>query len=197
MRNKIAIVFFMCFAYLLVMTDYEIPEEPEEVTEVFIEVTELEEIELEEIEEPEEVYIGVLTPCDLSVEELERGLRKDLSEYAEVFLEMEDETGVSAVFLASVSALESGWGTSELSRGRNNLFGWAYSDGYARFDSKEECIRTVCRKIKELYLSEDGKYFSGYEVRDVNEKYCTSNEWTWKVEKIMFDIEKRAKGEVK
>lgn len=108
---------------------------------------------IEVVEEPVVEYQGVLIPSSLTAEELEKGLRYDLVDYANTFIQAEQETGINAVFLASVSALESGWGRSDVANEYNNLFGWSSNNGYKHFESKEECILFVAHKIKELYLT--------------------------------------------
>lgn len=149
------------------------------------------------LEEPE--YKGLLTPSNLTPDELESGLLYNLKDYSECFIQAEEETGVNAIFLSAVAALESGWARSNISNEKNNLFGWtSYSKGYATFNSKEECIIHVAKKIKELYLSEDGAYFNGYEVSDVNVYYNGSQFWEDNVTLIMSQIQSRiqyTKGE--
>lgn len=134
---------------------------------------------------------GVLIPSNLTSAELERGLLYSLKECAPAFIEAEKQTGINAVFLASVAALESGWAESNLSNTHNNLFGWTLSSGFMQFDSKEECILYVASRIKELYLTEDGMYFNGYEVSDINICYNGRQHWEDSVNSIMYDINYR------
>ena len=145
--------------------------------------------------EPEVQYEGVLVPSNLTADELRRGLLYELKDYAEEFIQAEKETGINAVFLSSVAALESGWGRSDVATKRNNLFGWTASSGYKVFDSKEECISFVAERIKVLYLSPDGKYFNGYEVSDINTKYNGSQHWEDTVTQIMGNITNRIERE--
>ncbi|MGL5913258.1 MAG: glucosaminidase domain-containing protein [Bacteroidales bacterium] len=133
-------------------------------------------------------YKGVLSPSNLTAEELESGLLHDLKQYADCFIQAEEDTGINAVFLASVAALESGWARSKVSAEFNNLFGWSTRDSFYYFSSKEECIAFVANKIKELYLSENGIYFNGYEVSDINVKYNGRKHWEDSVLRIMSEI---------
>lgn len=133
--------------------------------------------------------IGVLSTSGLTIEELENQMYAPLSEYAYCFIEAEEETGVNAVFLASVAALESGWGKSNAANTKNNLFGWTTNKGDLKtFNSKEDCILFVARKMKEYYLSPDGKYFNGYEVEDINICYNGRPEWAKAVNNIMDNL---------
>ncbi len=138
------------------------------------------------------VYEGLLIPSNISASQLERALYYELKEYAGDFIEAEKKTGVNAVFLASVAALESGWGRSNVAKNKNNLYGWTADKGeYMSFNNKKECISFVASKFKELYLSPNGKYFKGYEVESVNYYYNGSRAWTEAVNNIINDINYR------
>ena len=58
----------------------------------------------------EAAKLDLTTPSGLSAEELSKGLRGELFALAEEFVFAEEKYGVNALFLAAVSALESGWG---------------------------------------------------------------------------------------
>lgn len=138
--------------------------------------------------------IGVMTKSNLKAEQLEKGLLKELKQYSQSFIDAEAETGINAVFLASVAALESGWGTSSVSLNNNNLFGWAKECGsYSDFKSIPHCVEYVSLSIKENYLSSNGVYFSGYEVEDINKFYNGKEEWKTAINEIMQQINKRIK----
>ncbi|HPD89419.1 MAG TPA: glucosaminidase domain-containing protein [Oscillospiraceae bacterium] len=115
-------------------------------------------------------FDDLTAPCNLSAEELAPVL-KGLSEYAEEFLAAEEKYGVNAVFLASLAAFESGWGSHCFRE--NNLFGW----GRKEFYSKEECIDFVARRISEWYLAEGGKYYNGLGLGGINACYNGSAVW--------------------
>lgn len=131
---------------------------------------------------------GVLTPSELTAEELASGLYAPLSDYAYHFIQAEKETGINAVFLASVAAYESGWG--KYAPGYN-LFGW----GGQSFGSVAECVDVVANRLKDLYLTPGGAYFSGYEVEDINRRYNGRESWAVQVKTIMGQIENRIENE--
>lgn len=137
---------------------------------------------------------GLLSPSGLTAAELEAGLLGNLKPYAAAFVEAERETGINAVFLAAVAALESGWNTSAVAENKNNLFGWSAATGYADFESKEDCIAEVAGCIETLYLSPDGIYFNGYTVEAVNIRYNGNEQWETAVLQIMQDIQRRIGG---
>lgn len=147
-------------------------------------------------DETAQVYISyiadkpLLTPCDLSEEALQNALKGRLKELAGVFLEAEEKTGVNALFLAAVAALESGWGESKAAREKNNLFGWTGQNGYQQFESRKDCILTVAQRLRELYLTPGGRYFHGYTVEAVNRCYNGRPEWEKAVQELMEEMSK-------
>lgn len=120
-------------------------------------------------------------------------LGTSLHSLAGAFVQAEREYGVNAYFLASIVALESGWGDSpRANNGSNNLTGYAvYSDHSegTYFSSKEECIMETARLLKEDYLTSGGKYFSdGYSSYHINIKYSADTNWCNKVENITYTL---------
>lgn len=208
-KSKFDRNFLLCFkafliagiVFLLVLLNDPIPEEvvvPEPSPEpVVLEVSEGlsdDGIEPEEVEEVIELPVtpkGVLSPSNLTPDELEEGLLNSLKDYSDAFIQAEKETGVNAVFLSAVAALESGWAESNVCNTYNNLFGWTAKDGFKSFDSKEECILFVASRLKDLYLTEGAVYFNGYEVEDINVCYNGRQHWEDNVNQIMSQIEYR------
>lgn len=131
-------------------------------------------------------------PSGLTGKQLEKGLKAGLKGLGNTFIAAEKTYGVNAVFLASVAALESAWGTSNYARQRNNLFGYgAYTsnpDHAYYFDSKEVAINFVANKLATDYLTSTGKFFNGFNLIGVNTKYCTNPAWASSVAKIMSEI---------
>lgn len=136
---------------------------------------------------------NVLTPSNVTAEELSSGLLYGLKHYAGYFVEMEKEYGINAIFLASVAALESGWCRTDIAVNNNNLFGYKNpsGNGFRYFSSKEESITTVAKHLKTNYLTEGAPYYNGLSVADINIKYCEQNTWTGKVNQIANGIIKR------
>jgi len=138
--------------------------------------------------------LDLTTPSNLTIEQLEFALNSvpnnKLVGLGEFYIQAEKEFGINALFLVSLSALESGWGRSGLAIYKNNLFGFNANDrnpyGDAkRFESKEKCILYVAEYIKEHYLTEGGKYHSGFTLKDVNKRYASSSTWDDKIASIM------------
>lgn len=129
-------------------------------------------------------------------QQLSNALYYELADYADLFVECEDEYEVNAVLLASLAALESGWARSDLAVDKNNLFGWKLSDGeYAAFESKEQCILEVAESISENYLSETGAYYTGDTlVENVAEYYSPSEEWIELLKEVADGITERCEN---
>ena len=105
-----------------------------------------------------------------------------LEEVAYAYVKAEKEWGVNAIFLASLTAEESGWGRSNRAINQNNLSGYAvYSAGASgrSFSSKEESIMETAKLICQQYLKPTGAYYNGISIYDVNIKYCPNDGGTW------------------
>lgn len=146
-------------------------------------------ISVEDIQEDEEELPGLLAPCGLTAEELAEGLQGELAGYAADFIQAESTYDINAVFLASVAAVESGWGAFRAAP--NNLFGWTGNNGYMAFESVQDCIDFVARNIRRMYLTPGGSCFNGYEVEDICIYYNGNPAWAEAVRGIMEDIERR------
>lgn len=117
----------------------------------------------------------VSKPSNLTGEEM-YSLLKDtgLKDVAYTYIEAENQFGVNAFFLAGLSALESGWGTSERSVRDNNLTGYnirSSSDIY-KFSSRSESLMKTAQLISVDYLTENGRYYLGKSVWNINKHYC-------------------------
>ncbi len=127
----------------------------------------------------------LLTASGLTEAQLKNGLKKSLKQYAATFIEAENTYNINAVFLASIAALESGWGESYLAKTKNNLFGWRGNGGYRSFDSVPDCILYVAKFLKTNYLTPGGSCFNGYTVEAVEKSYCPGFTWASQVKELM------------
>ncbi|MEG0291221.1 MAG: hypothetical protein RR495_00835 [Anaerovoracaceae bacterium] len=105
------------------------------------------------------------------------------------FIKAEQKYKVNAVFLMSLSIVESSGGKHMYRE--NNMFGY----GGKNYSSKSACIASVAKGLKTNYLSQSGRYYKGKTVKAVNKYYCTSGSWSTKVavqmSKIYKDIHKQ------
>ena len=112
-------------------------------------------------------------PCGLSTEELEAVLKGELKNYAQAFLHAEEDYGINACFLASIAALESGWGEHQFKP--NNIFGFMTRK---QFSSVEENIDFVSWWLRKHFLNENGRYYRGGSISDIGKIWCPDGgEW--------------------
>ena len=96
----------------------------------------------------------------------------------------EEKYGVNSLFILSLAALESGWGTSNLAVNRNNLFGiCAYDtnvDAATNFSTKSECIDYFGRLMANEYFV-NGRT----DLWSINEIYASAPTWASEVNSNM------------
>ena len=118
-----------------------------------------------------------------------------------VFYNMEKKYNINGVFLASMAIHESGWGTSQIAKDKNNLFGYGSYDetpyeSSMDFESYEEGIETVAKSLTKYYLNPAGTkiyngeiaeawYYNGPTLQGVNTRYASDKEWYKKVYSYM------------
>jgi beta-N-acetylglucosaminidase len=109
----------------------------------------------------------------------------------------ESDYQVNGLFLMSIAALESGWGSSTIAKEKNNFTGFNAYDKNAKssaktFTSVEDCILATANKLKLEYLTEteddkstaniyEGLYYNGKSIFDINVKYCSQIDWSGKL----------------
>jgi uncharacterized protein YgiM (DUF1202 family) len=89
-----------------------------------------------------------------------------LSGKGQDFIDAGEKYGVNALYLAAHSIHESAYGTSTISLGKNNLFGFGSydADPYIasyRFPSVQSCIDYIAREIKSTYLNPGNWKYKG------------------------------------
>lgn len=104
----------------------------------------------------------------------------------EVFYNAEQKYQINGVFLAAIGIHESAWGTSQLAKEKNNLFGYRAYDRdpincAQDFESYEDCINTVAEALAKNYLSSTGSFYNGTTIQAVNTKYASDKQWYTKV----------------
>lgn len=114
------------------------------------------------------------------------------------FVDIGKKHGINAFYIAAHAAWESSWGTSQLARDKNNLFGYGAYDSCPyecawTFKTKEECVDTVMLLVKTDYLTEDGKYYHGASLRGMNVAYATDQNWQNGIASIMNSLANKAR----
>jgi beta-N-acetylglucosaminidase len=125
------------------------------------------------------------TPASCTVYEIDSFLQgTGMEGLGQYYIDAQRNYGVNAIFLMCKDIIESGWGESQIATDKNNLSGYNAIDEnpyyYATtFESKAECIDTVSKSISENYLSENGKFFRGYDLYAINEIYAQNGTTLW------------------
>ena len=118
-----------------------------------------------------------------------------------VFYNMEKKYNINGIFLASMAIHESGWGSSQIAKDKNNLFGYGSYDetpyeSSMDFENYEEGIETVAKSLTKYYLNPAGTkiyngeiaqawYYNGPTLQGVNTRYASDKEWYKKVYSYM------------
>lgn len=125
----------------------------------------------------------------------------------EVFYNMDKKYNINGIFLASLAIHESGWGTSQISLDKKNLFGYGsydatpYESSY-EFDDYKDGIELVAKVMVKYYINPvgtkiyDGEkavatYYNGSTVASVNIRYASDEDWHTKVYSYMELLYKR------
>ena len=142
----------------------------------------------------------IFNPYDLTVRSgvTKSQMRKmlegsELVTLAPVFVKAEHKYGVNAVGLASIAALESARGTSRRARQDHNFTGFGVDSDDAQginAASDQANIMRTAKWLAKSYLTQDGIYYDGTGLMEINHHYSASFTWAWKVEhcvKQMFE----------
>lgn len=120
---------------------------------------------------------NVRVTSGLSVEQLRTILPARMKELAPTLYSIEhSEQPINALFLASIVKLESGNGTSNAYRNKNNVGGVMGRGGLRYFNSRQECLRYMHSFLNRGYINR------GYtSVWSIGPKYCVGGNWAGKV----------------
>ena len=117
------------------------------------------------------------------------------------FYNAEKKYNINGIFLASIAAHESAWGSSQIANDKKNLFGYGsfdatpYESSYV-FSDYSEGIDTVAKSLVKYYLNPAGtkifdnetaaaSFYNGPTLQGVNTRYASDKEWYKKVFKYM------------
>lgn len=112
---------------------------------------------------------------------------------AKYFYYIEKQYNINGVFVAAVGIHESDWGTSEIARQKNNLFGYGAYDNNPfnsayQFNNYAESIDLIARVFVKYYLNPsktniyggekaEGTFYNGTTLSAINKKYATDKKW--------------------
>ena len=132
---------------------------------------------------------------------------KVIEDNAEYFYYAETQYNVNGLFLASIAIHESGYGTSDISLNKKNLFGYRAYDrdpggSASTFATYAEGIDLVARVLAKYYLNPKGTliyggeeaeatYYHGSTISAVNESYASDKNWGNAIYKYIISLYNR------
>ena len=125
------------------------------------------------------------------------------------FYNAEKKYNINGIFLASIAAHESGWGSSQIAKDKKNLFGYGsydstpYESSFG-FNDYSEGIETVAKSLVKYYINPAGTkiydgetavgtYYNGPTLNGVNTRYASDTEWHNKVFSYMQKLYNKLK----
>ena len=151
--------------------------------------------------------VALNQPSGLSLEQFkkvltdERDVNKIFENNAQYFYYIEQQYNINGLYIAAIGIHESAWGTSELAKNKNNLFGYGAYDsnpynGAYQFSDYAESIDLLARVMVKYYLNSKGTkiygneialgtYYNGATLTGVNTKYASDKNWANKVYNYM------------
>lgn len=138
-------------------------------------------------------------PSGLTLEQFKKVLsdskdkNKIFENNAQYFYYIEKQYNINGIFVAAIGIHESAWGSSQIARDKNNLFGYGAYDsnpynGAYNFSDYSECIDLIARVLVKYYLNPkgtsiyggeqaEGTYYNGPTLNGVNTRYATDKNW--------------------
>lgn len=101
----------------------------------------------------------------------------DLYGIGQAVYEVEQTNGINAYFTISVASLESGYGSSDLAKNKNNIFGMINCS----FDSFDSCVAYFGKLMNDY----EYKHNITMTTEGINPRYCELDSWTGKVVSLM------------
>ena len=142
------------------------------------------------------VNVNLNVPSDitqksnLTPEMIEALLPADLKGLGQAFYDGEQLHNINALFVLSVVRLESGSGTSQLARTKNNLGGIKSGEnGYRSFASKADCVAYMFDLLDRKYIS-----VGRDTIAEIGRVYCATSGWTPQVTQIMHKMLEQTNG---
>ena len=139
-------------------------------------------------------------PSGLTLEQFKKVLsdkqdtNKIFKNNAKYFYYIEKQYNINGIFVAAVGIHESAWGTSQIARQKNNLFGYGAYDsnpfnGAYQFNNYAESIDLIARVFVKYYLNPnktniyggekaEGTYYNGKTLSAINKRYATDKNWS-------------------
>ena len=150
----------------------------------------LEEERIAQLQQPHFNPYDLREPSNLTEEQIYQILEGNaLQTLSRGFYWAEQEHKVNILFVIAITRLESSNGRSSLAISNNNLGGVKSSGGgYGYYNDWGESLNDICRLISNEYLSEDGLFYNGTSMWNVNKKYCEESDWADKLNQMCYEM---------
>ncbi len=126
--------------------------------------------------------ISATQESNLSPDRLEAVLSSALSGIGQALYDGEQQYGINSLFVLAIINYESGYGTSSLAQGQNNLGGLQADGSYKTFSSKTDCVDYMYGLLSSNYIG------SGLVTIDaIGEVYCGGS-WAATVKGYMQEL---------
>lgn len=109
------------------------------------------------------------------------------------FISAQNVYGVNAQYLAAHAVWETGWGSSNIYIYKHNLFGYGAYDtdpfnGAYYFPTDGDSINFEAYIVRKNYLDPTGRYYNGSNLKGMNVRYATDQNWANGIAGIMEKI---------
>ncbi|MEM3541202.1 MAG: glucosaminidase domain-containing protein [Candidatus Bilamarchaeaceae archaeon] len=147
--------------------------------------------------------ITVLRPSFMTLNDVVKACKgTGFQGYETAFLKAEEVSGIGADYLLAIAFHETKYGTNTWWREWNNAFSWGITDSGPNSEAykikemtKEQAIVYTAKKIKELYLTKGGLYYSGETLSAMNVYYARDKNWANAIISIHANIVKNLSEE--
>jgi len=157
--------------------------------------------EIDKVSATSFLEIDLRKPANITAQDIinffnRRAPDSTLKNFAQDFINVQNESGVNAQYLVAHAIWETGWGRSNLTIYKRNFFGYGAYDTCPftcayYFPTGYDSIKYVAYRVKTDYLTPGGKYYSsgnGPTLVGMNEKYATDPNWKNGIANLMQQI---------
>jgi beta-N-acetylglucosaminidase len=141
------------------------------------------------------LYVDLRKPSNITATDIvnffnARRPDSPLKNYAQSFIDAQNKYGVNAQYLVAHAIWETGWGGSNLTTYKNNLYGYSAYDpcpftcGFY-FPSGGDSINYAAYVVRRDYLLSTGSYYNGSNLVGMNVRYATDTNWSNGIANLM------------
>lgn len=123
--------------------------------------------------------------CGVSKEDfkkLMKNLKNDTSGFfyknSDIIYDLCKKYELNEIFFCGLIAAEAGWKINENHRNKCNYISIMSKGKLIRYNSEQEGLEAAAKLLHNKYLKEDGTYYNGKTLKDVQKKFCPKSS-TW------------------